>query len=66
MKIFLTGATGFMGQAIVRALTSRGDVARVWTRDAARARAALGAGVECVTARRDADAPVESMAAAMV
>lgn len=45
MNVLLTGATGFLGSALVRALTDRGDSCRVLTRDAAAARARLPAGV---------------------
>ncbi|HEX4416603.1 MAG TPA: TIGR01777 family oxidoreductase [Kofleriaceae bacterium] len=42
MKIGMTGATGFIGTALVGALQGRGDAVVVLSRDAARARAALG------------------------
>ncbi|HEX6695154.1 MAG TPA: TIGR01777 family oxidoreductase [Solirubrobacteraceae bacterium] len=45
MNVTLTGATGLIGAAIVRALQARGDAVTVLTRDTERARAAL-AGVE--------------------
>jgi uncharacterized protein len=45
MNVTLTGATGLIGAAIVRALQARGDAVTVLTRDPERARAALG-GVE--------------------
>ncbi|MBX3154523.1 MAG: TIGR01777 family oxidoreductase [Deltaproteobacteria bacterium] len=49
-KVVVTGATGFLGRPLVAALTARGDAVTVLSRDAARARAALGEGVEAVTA----------------
>lgn len=49
MKVLVTGATGFIGSAIVRALGARGDEVVVLTRNAGRAREALGDGVTCVT-----------------
>ena len=42
MNVTLTGATGLIGAAIVRALQERGDAVTVLTRDPERARAALG------------------------
>jgi uncharacterized protein (TIGR01777 family) len=42
MNVTLTGATGLIGGAIVRALRARGDAVTVLSRDAERARAALG------------------------
>jgi uncharacterized protein (TIGR01777 family) len=45
MNVTLTGATGLIGAAIVRALQARGDAVTVLTRDPERARTAL-AGVE--------------------
>lgn len=49
MKVVVTGATGFVGTALVAALRVRGDAITVLSRDAARARAALGE-VTAVTA----------------
>jgi uncharacterized protein (TIGR01777 family) len=51
----VTGATGFVGQALVPALRARGDEVVVLSRDAERARATLGADVAAVTA--DLEAP---------
>jgi uncharacterized protein (TIGR01777 family) len=42
MKVTLTGATGLIGAAIVRALQARGDAVTVLSRDPQRARATLG------------------------
>jgi uncharacterized protein (TIGR01777 family) len=42
MNVTLTGATGLIGAAIVRALRARGDAVTVLSRDAERARASLG------------------------
>jgi uncharacterized protein (TIGR01777 family) len=42
MNVTLTGATGLIGPAIVRALRARGDAVTVLSRDPERARAALG------------------------
>ncbi len=41
MRVLLTGATGFVGRALVRALLERGDQRVALTRDPARARMAL-------------------------
>jgi len=43
MKIVVTGATGFVGSALVPALLARGDEVIVLSRNAARAKATLGA-----------------------
>ncbi|HWO25709.1 MAG TPA: TIGR01777 family oxidoreductase [Kofleriaceae bacterium] len=50
MKVVVTGATGFIGQKLVPLLVARGDEVVVLSRDAAQARAKLGAGVTAVTA----------------
>jgi uncharacterized protein len=50
MKVVITGATGFVGQALVPALVARGDEVVALSRDAERARARLPAGVTAVTA----------------
>jgi uncharacterized protein (TIGR01777 family) len=46
VKVAVTGATGTIGAAVVRALLDRGDAVVVLSRDAARAREKLGADVE--------------------
>ena len=48
MRIFLAGATGLIGTPLVKRLRERGDTAVVLTRDARKAAAALGSGVEVV------------------
>lgn len=50
MKVVITGATGFIGQALVPLLVARGDEVVALSRDAARARGKLPAGVAAVTA----------------
>lgn len=42
MKVLVTGATGFIGRALVAALRERGDEVRALARDPAKARAGLG------------------------
>ena len=46
MKVAVTGATGTIGRAVVRALLDRGDSVVALSRDGAGARAKLGPGVE--------------------
>ncbi len=46
MRVLITGATGFIGTAIVAALRARGDRVIALSRDVERARRGLGAGVE--------------------
>lgn len=48
MRVTVTGATGLIGAALVRALTDRGDEVTVLTRDPAAARERLGHAVEAV------------------
>lgn len=43
MKVVVTGATGFVGRALVKALRTRGDEVRVLVRNPGEARAQLGA-----------------------
>lgn len=57
MKVAVTGATGFIGTEIVAALRARGDQVVALSRDAARARRALGDDVETVTADLEAPGP---------
>jgi uncharacterized protein len=46
MRVVVTGATGTIGSALVRALRGRGDAVVALSRDAARGRERLGGGVE--------------------
>jgi uncharacterized protein (TIGR01777 family) len=55
MRIFITGATGFVGQALVPALLADGHAVAAWVRDPARAHLALGARVQTVAATPDAE-----------
>ena len=50
MRIFITGATGFIGRALVPALRRNGHAVVVWARSETRARARLGADVDVVDA----------------
>jgi uncharacterized protein (TIGR01777 family) len=47
-RVVVTGATGLIGSALVRALCDRGDEVVVLTRDPARATATLGSPVEAI------------------
>jgi uncharacterized protein (TIGR01777 family) len=57
MRIVVTGATGFVGQEVVRALLVRGHDVVAWTRNPSRARAHLPA--LCDTAPWDPHAPTD-------
>jgi uncharacterized protein len=48
-RVVLTGATGTLGQAVAKALSARGDTVVALSRDAERARRALGEGVDVHT-----------------
>ncbi len=56
MKVVVTGATGFIGRTLVPALRARGDEVIVLSRDASRAKAALG-DVTAVTADLETPGP---------
>lgn len=57
MKVVISGATGTLGRALAARLRARGDEVVAWTRDAARAAAALPAGVTAVTAELETPGP---------
>jgi uncharacterized protein len=56
MRVAVTGATGMLGSALVRALVERGDEVTALSRDASRAREALGVSAE-TWADPEADRP---------
>ena len=49
MNVFLTGATGFIGRALVLALLKEGHGVMAWVRSPGRARSQLGESVELLT-----------------
>jgi hypothetical protein len=55
MRVLLTGATGFIGRALVPALQREGHTVVAWVRSGARARARLGADIETVDAASGLD-----------
>jgi uncharacterized protein (TIGR01777 family) len=57
MRVVVTGATGVLGQAVVAALLTRGDEVVALSRDADRARQALGDRVEAHAWPSPTDAP---------
>jgi len=61
--VLITGATGFIGGHVVRAMRRRGDTVWVWTRDAERALARFGPHVHVVTRLPDipADARIDAV-----
>ena len=61
MRILLTGATGFLGRAVVARLRGANHACVAWVRLPERARALFGAGVELVRA----DANAAALAAAV-
>jgi uncharacterized protein (TIGR01777 family) len=50
MRVFITGATGFVGRALTLQLLGAGHEVVAWVRDVDRARSSLGDGVELVDA----------------
>ena len=50
MRVFVTGATGFIGRALIPRLQRDGHAVVAWVRSPARARGLLGAEVELVHA----------------
>jgi uncharacterized protein len=61
MRVFVTGATGFIGRALIPRLQRDGHAVVAWVRSPARARGLLGAEVELI----DADTALAGLAAAI-
>src|SRR6478672_5547365 len=61
MRVFVTGATGFIGRALIPRLQRDGHDVVAWVRSPARARGVLGADVELVHADDDFDAMVAAI-----
>lgn len=64
MQIFVTGATGFVGQALVRRLLTDGHSVSAWVRAKAKAAEVLGPRVELVDANGGDDAMTQAIARA--
>ena len=61
MRVFVTGATGFIGRALIPRLQRDGHAVVAWVRSPARARGLLGAEVELVQADAAPDALVAAI-----
>ena len=61
MRVFVTGATGFIGRALIPRLQRDGHDVVAWVRSPARARGLLGADVELVHADESPDAMVAAI-----
>ena len=61
MKVFVTGATGFIGRALVLALQQRGYPVLAWVRSKSRARALLGQDVELLDVDAGENALLEAL-----
>ena len=61
MRIFVTGATGFIGRALVSHLRQRGNSVVAWVRSDTRAIAILGNGVDVVSMGAGQDALVAAL-----
>jgi uncharacterized protein (TIGR01777 family) len=61
MRVFVTGATGFVGRALIPRLQRDGHSIVAWVRSEPRARSLLGAEVELVSTRGGLDGPVPAL-----
>src|SRR6478736_2025520 len=61
MRVLITGATGFIGRALVPRLQRDGHTIVAWVRSESRARSLLGADVELLPASRGHDALVDAL-----
>ena len=61
MNVFLTGATGFIGRALVLSLQRRGHTVIAWVRSPERARSQLGDDVELLSVAAGDDLLVEAL-----
>ncbi len=61
MRVFVTGATGFIGRGLVPRLQRDGHTIVAWARSATRARALLGADIEIVTGALGGPPAVEAL-----
>lgn len=61
MQVLVTGATGFIGRALIPLLQREGHSVVAWVRSEARARSLLGAEVEIVNANAGLDALVSAI-----
>jgi uncharacterized protein (TIGR01777 family) len=61
MRVLITGATGFIGRALVPLLQREKHTVVVWSRSPVRARSLLGADVEIVASRAGFDALVAAL-----
>src|SRR3954451_15202247 len=66
VKVVVTGATGTIGRAVVRALRSRGDEVVALSRSPDRARSVLGSDVQAVAweSPKESPAPAEAFSGA--
>lgn len=62
MRVFVSGATGFVGRALILRLRRDGHTICAWVRDEAKARSLLGAEVDLVSTRAPRESLVEALA----
>src|SRR4029453_9209751 len=61
MRVFVTGATGFVGRALIPRLQRDGHAVAAWVRSPARARGLLGAEVELLNTNAEHDGLVAAI-----